>query len=590
MGGPSVKRRLAAILAADVVGYSRLMGHDEMGTLTTLRALRAELVDPKIAEHMGRIFKATGDGVLAEFPSVVNAVACAVDIQRRLEARNADMPEDRAIRLRIGVNLGDVIVEGEDIFGDGVNIAARLESVAPAGGIAVSGTVRDHLGNRLGLQFEDMGEQALKNIEQLVRVCRVRLADTSALVRRALSLPDKSWIAVLPFVNMSGDPEQEYFSDGITEDIITELSRFRSLSVIARNSSFTYKGRSMKIPDVARDLGVTYVLEGSVRRAGNRLRITAQLIDAETGSHVWAERYDREIADMFAVQDEITQRIVGMLAVGLEDDSLERAKRKQPENLIAYDNWLRGKRLLWTVGQNNLEARQHFEKAAATDPSFSRAYSGLAVTYQMEALDLLIAAEGRGAYDMAFDCAKRALALDEADYQAHIALAWPCLYRGDYERMKKHVNRAIMLNPNDADSLANASYLLAMYGEAEKAVACGEAAMRLNPRYPDWYIAFQATALFTARRYPEALAARIRVPDYFIDSTFFRAAILAKLDRLAEAKLWAEKAVARLKARPGGVEQAAKGCIQLLLDNNPFRRQEDRDHFAEAMRMAGVPG
>ncbi|RWN56859.1 adenylate/guanylate cyclase domain-containing protein [Mesorhizobium sp.] len=294
----AVQRRLAAILAADVVGYSRLMGHDEMGTLTTLRALRAELVDPKIAEHMGRIFKATGDGVLAEFPSVVNAVACAVDIQRRLEARNADLPEDCAIRLRIGVNLGDVIVEGEDIFGDGVNIAARLESVAPAGGIAVSGTVRDHLGNRLDLQFEDMGEQALKNIEQLVRVCRVRLADTSALVHRALSLPDKPWIAVLPFVNMSGDPEQEYFSDGITEDIITELSRFRSLSVIARNSSFTYKARSMKIPDVARDLGVTYVLEGSVRRAGNRLRITAQLIEAETGSHVWAERYDREIADM----------------------------------------------------------------------------------------------------------------------------------------------------------------------------------------------------------------------------------------------------------------------------------------------------
>ncbi len=410
----AVQRHLAAILAADVVGYSRLMGHDEIGTLATLRALRAELVDPKIVEHNGRIFKATGDGVLAEFPSVVNAVACAVDIQRRLEVRNADMPEDRAIRLRIGVNLGDVIVEGEDIFGDGVNIAARLEHVAPAGGVAVSGTVRDHLGNRLDLQFEDMGEHALKNIQQPVRVCRVRLADTSVLARRALSLPDRPSIAVLPFGNMSGDPEQEYFSDGITEDITTELSRFRSLSVIARNSSFTYKGRTMKIADVARDLGVTYVLEGSVRRAGNRVRITAQLVNCETGSHIWAERYDREIADMFAVQDEITQRIVGMLAVGLEDDSLERAKRKHPENLIAYDHLLRGKRLLWTAGQNNLEARRHFEKAAATDPSSSRAYSGLAVTYQMEALDLSTAAEGKGAYDMAFDAAERALALDEA--------------------------------------------------------------------------------------------------------------------------------------------------------------------------------
>jgi adenylate cyclase len=293
---------------------------------------------------------------------------------------------------------------------------------------------------------------------------------------------------------------------------------------------------------------------------------------------------------MFAVQDEITQKIVGMLAVGLEEDALDRAKRKHPENLIAYDHWLRGKRILWTPGSENLESRHHFERAAAADPSFSRAYSGLAVTYQMEALDLSIAREGKSAYDKAFEYAQKALALDEADYQAHIALGWPCLYRGDYARMKKHVDRAIMLNPNDADSLANASYMLALYGEAETAVACGEAAMRLNPRHPDWYIALQSTALFTARRYADAFAARTRVPDYFIDSTFFGAAMLARMDKLVEARQWAERAVARLQATPGGAEQAAKGCIQLLLDNNPYRRQEDRDHFAEAMRRAGVPG
>ncbi len=360
--------------------------------------------------------------------------------------------------------------------------------------------------------------------------------------------------------------------------------------VIARNSSFTYKGAPVSIAKVARELGVTYILEGSVRRSGNRVRITAQLIDAQTGSHIWAERYDREITDMFAVQDEITQKIVGMLAVGLEEDALERAKRKQPENLIAYEHWLRGKRLLWTVGQNNLEARRHFENAAKADPDFSRAYSGLAVTFLMEADDFPIAAEATIAYESAYAAAQKALTLDEADYQAHISLAWPLLVRHDYERMKKHVDRAIQLNPNDADTLANATYLLAMYGEADLAVACGEAAMRLNPRHPDWYLAFQGMALMAAHRYSEALVVRKKVPEYFIDSTFIGAAVLAHMDRLPEARQWAERAVARLRARPGGPERVARGCIELLLDNNPFRRQEDRDHFAEGMRKAGVPG
>lgn len=589
----TVERRLAAILAADVVGYSRLMGQDEAGTLQALKKARAEVIDPKIAEHKGRVFKTTGDGVLAEFPSVVNAVACAASIQREMAGRNADRPDDQGLRLRIGVNLGDVVVEGEDLFGDGVNLAARLEGVAPPGGVAVAAVVHNQIGNRLDLQFEDMGEQALKNIDRPVRVYRAKFdgapSASPSSARKVGPLADKPSIAVLPFNNMSADPEQDFFADGITEDIITELSRFRSLSVIARNSSFTYKGRAAKVTDVARDLGASHILEGSIRRSGTRLRITAQLIDAETGSHIWADRYDRELADMFLVQDEITRIFVGTLTMGLEADSLERSRRKQPESLLAYEHWLRGKRLLWVAaGQNSLEARMHFEKAGVVDASFSRAYSGIAVTYQMEAVDLLMGSTAPSAYDKAFEFADRALLLDEADYQAHIAIAWPCLYRRDYERMKKHIDRALLLNPNDADSLANASYMLAMYGDRMQAVACAETAMALNPRYPDWYAAFQSTALFTARLYSEAYAVRAKVPDYFIDSTFFGAAILAQLDRTADAGDWAQRAVARLKEQEGKAHRTS-GFIKLLIDNNPYRLQEDRDHFADAMRKAGIP-
>jgi TolB-like protein/Tfp pilus assembly protein PilF len=586
----TVQRRLAAIMVADVVGYSRLMEQDEAATLSALRERRKLVLEPVISAHGGRIVKMMGDGALVEFASAVNAVAAALDLQRKMAEANRELPEARHVVLRIGINLGDVVGEGADIYGEGVNIAARLEALAEPGGICISAKVHDELHGKIDAASEDMGELQLKNIARPVRAYRIGPAPASRSAGPARK-DNKPSIAVLPFTNMSGDPEQEYFSDGITEDIITEISRFRDLMVIARNSSFAYKGGPVSVAKVGRELGVAYVLEGSVRRSGNRVRITAQLVDAQTGSHIWAERYDREITDMFAVQDEITQKIVGMLAVGLEDDALERAKRKPPENLIAYDHWLRGKRLLWTVGQNNLEARRHFEKAAAVDPEFSRAYSGLSVTYQMEALGFPIASEAAIAYDNAYSAARKALDLDEADYQAHISLAWPLLYRRrDYEGMKKHIDRAVMLNPNDADTLANAVYLLMIYGEADRAVGYGEAAMRLNPRYPDWYIPFYAAALFAARRYQDAYAARLKAPDYFIDSTFFCAATTAQLDRPAEAKQWAERAVARLQATPGWREQASRGCIQLLLDNNPYRRAEDLDHFAEAMRKAGVPG
>jgi adenylate cyclase len=596
-----VQRRLVAILAADVVGFSRLTGADEDRTLARLRALRSDLIDPTIEVHNGRVVKRTGDGAIVEFRSVVDAVRCAIEVQNAMIERNAGVPPERRIEFRIGIHLGDIVEESDgDLMGDGVNIAARLEGVAAPGAICLSEDAYRQVKSRLDLSVSDLGETRLKNITDPMRVyslqvgqsasAKGKLQTESTSIEKPSRLSEKPSIAVLPFQNMSGDSEQEFFSDGISEDIITELSRFRNLFVIARNSSFTYKGRAVDVKRVGSELGVSYVLEGSVRRAGNRVRVTAQLIDAESGSHIWADRFDRELADIFAVQDEITLKIVGMLTRGLEDDALERAQRKPPEKISAYEHWLRGKRLYWTYDQDNLEARRHFENAARIDPSYSRAYSGLAVTWQMEALSFSNVADSRVCYDRSLEFAERALKLDETDYQAHISIAWALLYRHDYERMKKHVERAIQLNPNDADTLANAAYMLALYGEADLAVAQGEAAIRLNPRHPDLYLALHGMALFAARRYPEALAVREKVAEYFIDSTFLGAAILAHMGRLSEARQWAERAVTRLRARPGGPEQVAKGCIQLILDNNPFRRQEDRDHFAEGMRKAGVPG
>ncbi len=356
-GRGRVQRRLAAILAADVAGYSRLMGADEEGTLACLKAIRRELSDPKVKEHRGRIVKTTGDGLLIEFASVVDAVRCAVEVQRAMAERNTDVPPDRRIELRMGINLGDIIKDGRDIYGDGVNVAARLEGLAEPGGICVSRVVRDQVRDRLAFAFEDMGEQQVKNIARPVRVHRIKLFEEegSPAVRPShqatatpLAVPDKPSVAVLPFTNMSGDPEQEYLADGIAEDVITALSRYPSLFVIARNSCFTYKGRAVDVKQVGRDLGVRYVLEGSVRKAGNRIRVTAQLVEAQTGNHVWAERYDRDLVDIFAVQDEITEAATIAVAPAVADAERQRAMRKAPESL---DVWAAYQRGLWHLSK-----------------------------------------------------------------------------------------------------------------------------------------------------------------------------------------------------------------------------------------------
>ena len=390
MAEQRAQRRLAAILAADVVGYSRLMRADEAGTLAQLKTLRKELLDPKITEYGGRIFKTTGDGMLIEFPSAVDAVQHAVDVQRAMSQRNATVPEDRRMEIRMGINVGDVVVEDGDLFGDGVNVAARLEGLADPGGVCVSGSAHEQVRHKLDLNFEDMGEQSVKNIDEPVRVFRAELDEVQKKTHASVeadALFLRPAVAVLPFENLSGDPDQEYFADGLTEDIITALSLWRSFPVIARNSTFSYKGQSPDIRRVGEELGARFVIEGSVRKAGNRIRVTVELIDAKTGHHVWAERFDRELDDIFAVQDEITQRVAATVEPELGRFEQKRLAAKHPTSLDAWDYCQRGMYLLYKFTKEDIEeARDVFVRAIELDPIYSQTHMGLAYSHQLDIL------------------------------------------------------------------------------------------------------------------------------------------------------------------------------------------------------------
>jgi adenylate cyclase len=482
-----MERRLAAILAADVVGYSRLMGANETGTLSALKALQADFIDGKIAQHQGRIVKLTGDGMLVEFPSVVNAVACAAEVQRGMRDRNARVPQDRRIEFRIGVNLGDVIIEGEDIFGDGVNVAARLQEIAPVGGIAVSQSVRNHVGKRLDLIFEDTGERRLKNIERPIRVYSVSLEalPTEQTSGVASAHPqERPSIAVLPFINMSGDPEQEYFSDGITEDIITDLSKVSGLFVVARNTAFTYKGKSVEVQEVAKRLGVNFILEGSVRKAGLRVRVTGQLINGKDGGHVWADRYDRDLTDIFAIQDEITHAIVEQLRVKLLPQEKKNIAQTPTDNVEAYTYYLRGRQFMQRHSKSNYQlARRMFAKAVELDPLYARAYAGIAdcdsflfLHYHLEAgADSILATSAKALdlddklaeahasrglalslgqrYDEATAEFEQAIALDPNSFEGHYFYARACVMQGKFERAAALFERAAENKANDYQSL-----------------------------------------------------------------------------------------------------------------------------------------
>ena len=472
-----MERRLTAILAADVVGYSRLMGADEAGTLAALKSIRADFIDGKIAEHQGRIFKLTGDGMLAEFPSVVAAVACAAEIQCGMRKRNVNVPLDWRIGFRMGINLGDVIVDDQDIYGDGVNVAARLESIADAGGIAVSQSVRDHVGDRLEFAFEDRGEQKLKNIEKPIRVHSI-LLEQPVVVRMNSKTDDRPSIAVLPFNNMSGDPEQEYFSDGITEDIITDLSKISGLFVVARHTSFTYKNKPVKMQQVGQELGAGYVLEGSVRKAGTRVRITGQLINAKDGGHVWAERFDRDLTDIFAIQDEITHAIVEQLKVKLLWQEKESIERAPTDNVEAYTYYLRGRDFLHRTSRRYFElARRMFTKAIELDANFARAYAGIAScdAFLYTLYQVNISLEG------IIEMAAKALALDGQLAEAHAASGAALSASRRFDEADTEFERALTLDPNSFE----ANYWYARHafaqGKMTRAVQLLERAAEINP-------------------------------------------------------------------------------------------------------------
>lgn len=586
-----VDRRLAAILAADVAGYSRLMGVDEEGTLARLKSCRQALIDPKIGEHRGRIVKTTGDGMLVEFGSAVDAVRCAVEIQRAMANSFVDTPQEMSIQFRIGIHVGDIIIDSDDIFGDGVNIAARLEGIAEPGGICISDDAYRQIRGKTEIAYDDMGQQSLKNISEPMRAWRARPAagSTSSTTfdrpATALTLPDKPSIAVLPFTNMSGDPEQEYFADGVVEDIITALSRMTWLFVIARNSSFTYKGKAVDIKQVGRELGVRYVLEGSVRKAGNKVRITGQLIDASNGAHLWADRFDGALEDVFELQDEVTTSVIGAIAPKLEQAEIERARHKPTDKLAAYDYYLHGMANIYQGTKDaNVEALQNFQRATEIDPNFATAHGMSAYCYVWRKANGWVAdpdqetaaaeAAARNAARLGFD---DAIALAQAGF----ALAFVAANLDDGAAL---IDRALNLNPNLAAAWRFSGYVRVFLGDPELAIEHLQRAIRLSPLDPLIFIVQNGIVLahFFAGRYEEALDWAQRAlrqnPNYA--AALIMAAVSGALVGRDEDR---DKAVDRLRALDPQVRIANFANVW------PLRRAEDRAAFDKGLRLTGLP-
>ena len=575
-------RRLSAILAADMVGYSRLMEADESGTLARLKTHRVELVDPAISKYHGRLIKTTGDGMLVEFQSVADAVQCAADIQRRMASRNADVSPARLLQFRIGINLGDVIVDDDDIFGDGVNVAARLQEAAVPGGICVSAAVRDQVGDRLDVGFEDLGEQNVKNIVRPIRIFRVLLEKeprAGASPATEASRASKPSLVVLPFINMSGDPEQEFFVDGLSEDIITELSRFRDLLVISRNSAFVHKGKPVKVKDIAREFNVHYVVEGSVRKAGDRVRVTVQLIDAETDRHVWAERYDRNIEDIFAIQDDVTRSIVGTLPGRIEAAGHDRAKRKPTENMAAYEYVLTGKILHHrSTREDNAEAQRMLDRALELDPKYAHAHAWkacvLAQTWVNDWCE-----DRRITWQLVNEQVNVALALDDNDSDVHRILAAINLAHDEHEKARYHQERALTLNPNNDLILVQNGELLTWLGRPQDGIEWIRKAMRVNPYHPERFSNHLGRAHYTAREYAEAVEAlsRLTRPDHS-----HHAFLAAALAQLGDQNAAAAQAQEVLKKQPGF-------SIRRFLSTLHYQQESDTAHLREGLRKAGLP-
>ncbi len=632
-----MERRLAAIMAADVVGYSRLMGEDEAGTLAALKVHRQELIDPEIAAHSGRIVKLMGDGALVEFASVVDAVECAVAIQRGMGGRHDGVPEERRITLRIGINIGDVIVEGEDIYGDGVNVAARIEGLAEPGGICISRAARDQVRDKLDYALDDLGEHEVKNIARPIRVFRVSTdgegAGTAVVSSRGgprpwrwaaavgamiatvgglatwqlwppapaeapvattaptpevvseqapVPLPDKPSIAVLPFINMSDDPEQEYFSDGITEDIITDLSKVSGLFVVARNSSFTYKGRAVKVRDVGRDLGVRHVLEGSVRKSGSRVRITAQLIDVTTGDHVWAERYDRELTDVFAVQDEVTQKIVSVLAVKLSAEEAARLRRLVPVDADAYDLLLRGLALQRRYSRETIaESIEYFEKAIAIEPRYARAHANIGYSRSIEVLNGW-SGDREAALREAESHIEEAVRLDPTLPQVHFAASLLYRIRRQLDEALAAIHKAIELKPNYAEGYGSMAMVLTYAGRADEGLEAAQTSMRLNPVNSFFIYWVLGQSYFHLERYDEAAVQFERAVEanpQFLRGHLLLAATYGQLGRIEDAEWEAQEALTLLP------ELSLRQRRAIV----PYKKQADVERYIDGLRKAGIP-
>jgi len=581
-------RRLAAILAADVVGYSRLMGADEEGTLAALKTHRKELIDPLIAQHQGRIVKTTGDGLLIEFASIVDAVRCAVVMQQGMEGRNANVNESQRIRFRVGINVGDVIVDNDDIFGDGVNVAARLEALAEPGEICVSATVREHVAERLPIGFADLGEHSVKNIARPVHVFRIetRVEPKNATLddpeHALLALPDRPSIAVLPFTNMSGDAEQDYLADGMVEDIITGLARIKWLFVIARNSSFAYKGKSVDVKQAGRELGVRYVLEGSVRKASSRVRVTGQLIEAETGRHVWADRYDRTLDDIFALQDELTMSVVAAIEPSLRQAEIERVKRKRPENLDAYDLVLRAIPHVYpAMPDGAAKALPLLESALEMEPDYALAHGFAAWAHE------ILFARGGGHDENRLGAVRHAHAAIAHGRDDAIALSLGGFVMGlvahDREAARQALEAALALSTSCALTYILGSVVMVFAGDGDRGIEWGERALRLSPFDPMSYAPWLSITLGHLQRgeYEAAAEAAHKVfqaNPYWSSAHFLLAATHAKLGRLDAAKAAAMRV---LELQPGFTISGTCAAF----DIHPSIAAP----LSEALRVAGLP-
>ena len=575
----ALQRRLAAILSADVAGYSRLMGDDELATVRTLSAYR-ELIGAVIASHLGRVVDMPGDNILAEFASAIDAVEAALAMQKDLGARNEALPEGRRMAFRVGVNLGDIVSEGGRIYGDGVNVAARVEALAEAGGVCVSGKVYDEVRRKLDLRFEDLGEHDLKNIAARVRVWRIASGSAARPRAEAPARQAKPSILVLPFVNMSGAAEQEFFVDGLTEDILTDLSRFRDLFVISRNTAFKFKGQAVEVRKIAKELGVQFVVEGSVRRAGKRVRISVQLIEGDSDRHLWAERYDRDLEDIFALQDEITMAIVAVLPGRVEAATRDRAERKQPESLAAYECVLEAKtRHHRSNREDNARAYQLITRAIELDPSYAHAHAWKACILGQQWV-YGWCADMNATQDVIEKALETALALDENDSDVQRVLASLNLIRNNHERSVFHQARALTLNPNDDLIVVQQGEILTWIGKPEEGVPWIQKAMKLNPFHPPRFWNHLGRAWFVARRYADAIEAfkRITAPDQFHHC--FLAACHAQLGDTASAAHHRQEVLA---LNPGFT------WASTLEPTLHYKHDRDLEHHRESVLKAGLP-